>query len=149
MSTVFTKIIQGAIPGRFLWADDACVAFSTIAPITTGHALVVPREEVDQFLDAPDELLAHLVSVAKRLGQAQRALWQAPRAALLVAGFEVPHLHVHVLPAWDEESLTFANARNDVPGAELDDAAERLREALREAGHGANVPAVLGSAELG
>ena len=140
MATVFTRIIDGEIPGRFVWRDDRAVGFLTIAPITDGHVLVVPREEVDQLTDAPDDLLAHLVAGAKRIGQAQQTAWDAPRAALLVAGFEVPHLHLHVLPAWDESSLTFANARPDVPAAELDAAAERLREALRAAGHGDRVP---------
>lgn len=149
MSTVFTKIIAGQIPGRFVWADDVCVVFATIAPITDGHMLVVPREEVDQYTGAPDELLAHLSVVAKKVGQAQRAVWDAPRAAVLVAGFEVPHLHIHVLPAWDEASLRFDNARSDVPGEQLDGAAEKLRAALRDAGHGANVPTELGSPELG
>jgi diadenosine tetraphosphate (Ap4A) HIT family hydrolase len=148
MATLFTKIIDGEIPGRFVWADDVAVAFATIAPITDGHVLVVPRVEVDQLTDAPDELLAHLTSVAKSVGQAQKAAWDAPRAALLVAGFEIPHLHLHVLPAWDEASLTFANARHDVPADELDAAAERLRAALRDAGHGAHVPARLGSPAL-
>ncbi|QGQ18847.1 HIT domain-containing protein [Cellulomonas sp. JZ18] len=141
MSTLFTRIIDGEIPGRFVWADDRAVVFTTIAPITDGHALVVPRAEVDQLTDAPDDLLAHLVLVAKAVGRAQQAAWQAPRAALLVAGFEVPHLHLHVLPAWDESSLTFANARHDVPAEALDAAAERLRDALRAQGHGAHVPA--------
>ena len=140
MATVFTRIIDGEIPGRFVWRDDRAVAFLTIAPITDGHVLVVPRDEVDQLTDAPDDLLAHLVAVAKRIGLAQQAAWDAPRAALLVAGFEVPHLHLHVLPAWDEASLTFANARPDVPASELDAAAERLRDALRAAVHGENVP---------
>ncbi len=149
MSTVFTKIIGGEIPGRFVWADDVCVVFATIAPITDGHMLVVPREEVDQFTDASDELLAHLTVVAKTVGRAQRAVWDAPRAAVLVAGFEVPHLHIHVLPAWDEAALRFDNARTDVPGEELDAAAEKVRDALRAAGHGANVPTELGSPQLG
>ncbi|HLV03863.1 HIT family protein [uncultured Georgenia sp.] len=149
MATVFSKIIAGQIPGRFVWADDLCVVFATIAPITDGHMLVVPREEVDQFTDASDELLAHLIAVAKKVGQAQRAVWDAPRAAVLVAGFEVPHLHIHVLPAWDEAALRFDNARHDVPAEELDAAAEKVRAALRDAGHGANVPASLTSPALG
>ncbi|GAA4625414.1 HIT family protein [Cellulomonas oligotrophica] len=148
MTTLFTRIIDGEIPGRFVWSDDRAVAFTTIAPITDGHTLVVPRAEVDQLTDAPDDLLAHLVVVAKTVGRAQQAAWDAPRAALLVAGFEVPHLHLHVLPAWDESSLTFANARTDVPAADLDAAAERLRDALRAAGHGAHVPATAGSPAL-
>ncbi|MGV8978070.1 MAG: HIT family protein [Cellulomonas sp.] len=148
MTTLFTKIIDGTIPGRFVWADDLAVAFLTIEPITDGHTLVVPRAEIEQLTDSPDDLLAHLFSVTKTIGLAQRVVWGAPRAAVLVAGFEIPHLHVHVLPAWDEASLTFANARRDVPGNELDAAGERLRAALRTAGHGPHVPATLGSPEL-
>ncbi|MCK6209492.1 HIT family protein [Georgenia sp. EYE_87] len=148
MSTVFTQIIEGQIPGRFVWADDVSVVFSTIAPITDGHMLVVPRAEVSQYTDADDELVAHLAVVAKEVGRAQQAAFGSPRAAVLVAGFEVEHLHLHVLPAWDEQSLRFDNARHDVPAEELDAAAERVRDALRQAGHGARVPARLGSAAL-
>jgi diadenosine tetraphosphate (Ap4A) HIT family hydrolase len=148
MATVFTRIIDGEIPGRFVWADDRAVAFGTIAPITDGHVLVVPRAEVPRFTDADDDLLAHLVLVAKAIGRAQQVAWDAPRAALLVAGFEVPHLHLHVLPAWGEGELSFANARQDVPAAELDAAAERLRDALRAGGHAAHVPATLTSPAL-
>lgn len=149
MATLFTRIIDGEIPGRFVWADDVCVAFATIAPITDGHVLVVPRAEIVELTDAPDDVLAHLTAVAKIVGTAQKAAWGAPRAALLVAGFEVPHLHLHVLPAWDEASLTFANARPDIPADELDAAAQRVRAALRDAGHGAHVPSDLGSPALG
>jgi diadenosine tetraphosphate (Ap4A) HIT family hydrolase len=148
MSTLFTRIIAGEIPGRFVWADDRAVAFGTIAPITDGHVLVVPRQEVASFTEADDDLLAHLARVAKRIGLAQQAAWGAPRAALLAAGFEVPHLHLHVLPAWGEGELSFANARTDVPAAQLDAAAERLRAALRDAGHAAHVPASAASPAL-
>lgn len=149
MSSVFTKIIDGEIPGRFVWADDLCVGFATIAPITDGHMLVVPREEVDQITEASAELVAHLAVVAATVGRAQQAAFDAPRAAVLVAGFEVPHLHLHVLPAWDEESLRFDRARHDVPADELDRAAERVRESLRDQGHTSRVPQELGAARLG
>lgn len=148
MSTLFSRIIDGEIPGRFVWADEQCVAFATIAPITDGHVLVVPRTEVARFTDAEDELLAALMRVAKIIGTAQQTAFDAPRAALLVAGFEVPHLHLHVLPAWGEDQLSFANARSDVPAQQLDAAAERLRSTLRAAGHDGNVPAALDSPAL-
>lgn len=140
MATLFTKIIAGEIPGRFVWADARVVVLSTIAPITAGHVLVVPRAEVVELTDADDDLLAHLMHVAKLVGTAQKRAFSAPRAALLVAGFEVPHLHLHVLPAWGESELSFANARADTPAGDLDAAAERLRAALREDGQGTNVP---------
>ena len=148
MATLFTRIIDGDIPGRFVWADDVAVSFATIAPITDGHVLVVPRTEYPELTAAPDDVLAHLIRIAKVIGLAQQAVWGAPRAAVLVAGFEVPHLHLHVLPAWDERSLTFANARTDVPAPQLDAAGEGLRAGLRSAGHGDTVPASLDSPAL-
>ncbi len=148
MSTVFSLIIGGAIPGLFAWADDVCVAFATIEPITPGHMLVVPRDEIEQFTDADDDVLAHLAVVAKRVGRAQRKAFDAPRAAVIVAGFEVPHMHIHVLPAWNEAALTFANARSARP-EELERTTEMVRGALRDLGFAANVPAGIGSPELG
>ncbi|MDR0435264.1 MAG: HIT family protein [Propionibacteriaceae bacterium] len=139
MPTVFSRIIAGEIPGRFVWADEHCVAFATIEPITPGHMLVVPRVEVAKFTVADDELLAQLMSAAKAVGRACELAFDAPRAALLIAGFEIDHLHLHVLPAWGETELTFANAR-PASGAELDDACERVRTALIALGHGAQVP---------
>ncbi|QIK84096.1 HIT family protein [Sanguibacter sp. HDW7] len=145
MATLFTRIIDGEIPGRFVWSDPVVVAFATIAPITPGHVLVVPRTEVASFTQADDGLLAHLSRVAAAIGRAQEVAFEAPRAALLVAGFEVPHLHFHVLPAWGEAELTFAAARPGTPGAELDEAMERVRAALRAGGEGAHVPPTLGA----
>jgi diadenosine tetraphosphate (Ap4A) HIT family hydrolase len=140
MATLFTRIIDGEIPGRFVWADDVCVAFLSIGPHTEGHSLVVPRAEIDNFTDADPELVAHLTRVAQTIGRAQREATGAPRAMVAIAGFEVPHLHVHVFPAWDEKALNPAVARTDVPDEEMDAAAERLRSALRSAGHADNVP---------
>lgn len=148
MSTLFTKIIEGEIPGRFAWADDRSVVFATINPITDGHMLVVPRAEVPKFTEADDDLLDHLMHVAKYVGQACEKAFDAPRAALLVAGFEIPHLHLHVLPAWGEAELSFAKARQDVPSDEIDAATERVRSALRELGHGANIPLEMHSPAL-
>lgn len=140
MSTVFTKIIQGEIPGRFVWSDDVCVAFATINPISPGHMLVVPRAEVAKYSDADDDLLAHLARVTKYLSKAIERAFDAPRAAIIVAGFEVPHLHLHVIPAWGEAELSFENAQTDVEGEELDDACARVRQALVELGLGEGVP---------
>lgn len=140
MSTVFTSIIEGKIPGRFVWADEVCVVFATINPISDGHMLVVPRAEVAKFTDAGDELLAHLIVVAKKIGRACENAFGAPRAVLIIAGFEVEHLHIHVVPAWGEAELTFANARSDVPEIELDEATRRVRESLFALGYGAQIP---------
>jgi diadenosine tetraphosphate (Ap4A) HIT family hydrolase len=131
MPTLFTRIINKEIPGRFVYEDDVAVVFLSIAPITPGHALVVPREEVDQWTDASDEVLRHLVGVARKVGNAAKAAFGAPRAGLIIAGLEVPHLHVHVFPAWTLGTFDFGNAKS-ATDAELDEAAARLTAALAE-----------------
>lgn len=140
MTTVFTKIIDGSLPGRFVWSDDLAVGFLSINPLGPGHTLVVPRVEVDQWIDADPSLLAHLTDVAYAIGAAVRQIWQPPRVGLLVAGFEVPHLHLHVFPAWEMGAFDFANAAKTVDAIEQDGYRDALRTALRDAGHGASVP---------
>ena len=130
MATIFTKIIDGELPGRFVYTDDLVVAFLSIAPATPGHTLVVPRQEVDEWTDAAPDLLAHCMSVARRIGQAVKDAFDAPRAALMVAGFEVPHLHLHVFPVWSLADFDLTGLAVETDQAKLDDAAERIRAAL-------------------
>ncbi len=140
MPSVFTRIIGGELPGRFVWRDDEVVAFLTINPITTGHTLVVPVAEIDHWLDIDPPLLARLTEVAQRVGTAQMAAFSPTRVGLIVAGLEVPHAHLHVLGIDEEGDLDFARAQTSPDPADLDDAARRLREALVAAGHRDRVP---------
>jgi histidine triad (HIT) family protein len=130
MATLFTRIMDGEIPGTFVWQDDRCVAFLSINPITPGHVLVVPRDEVDHWIDLSDELARHLMSVAHTLGRAQQQAFGCERVALIIAGYEVPHTHVHVFPTTSMSQVSFANAAESVTGEELEDAAHRIRTAL-------------------
>jgi histidine triad (HIT) family protein len=137
MTTLFTRIIEGELPGRFVWRDEDCVAFLSINPLQPGHTLVVPIAEVDQWTDLPVELAEHLVRVAHAIGQAQVGAFSPARVGLIVAGYEVPHCHVHVIPTQSMADFNFANAAADPDPGGLDDAAERLRASLRAAGHDA------------
>ena len=139
MPSVFTRIIEGELPGRFVWRDEHVVAFLSIAPLSPGHVLVVPVEEVDHWLDLSDELWARVSEVALHVGRAIGDAFAPPRVAQIVAGFEVPHVHVHVFPAADLDALSFANADPSPRAEDLDDAAERIRSALRARGHAAVV----------
>ena len=130
MASLFTRIIDGELPGRFVWQDDLCVAFLTIAPITVGHTLVVPRAEVDHWLDLEPDLAAHLFVVAQRIGQAQMAAFAPSRVGLMIAGMEVPHTNLHVLPIATEADLDFARADPGASPESLDSAADRLRAHL-------------------
>jgi histidine triad (HIT) family protein len=142
MATVFTKIIEGEIPGRFVWRDDRVVVFLTIAPITPGHVLVVPVEEVDHWVDLDPELAAHLMRVAREVGRAQMRVFQPRRVGMIIAGLEVPHCHLHLVPINVEAELSFSRADHDPDPAALDAAADRLRDALRDLGHAKRVDGV-------
>jgi histidine triad (HIT) family protein len=135
MPTLFTRIIDGEIPGRFVWADDVCVAFLTIGPRQLGHAMVVPRAEVDHWVDLEPDVAAHLFEVARLIGRAQLEEFGARRIGLLIEGYEVPHAHVHVWPSHSEQDFELTNAMSDVPDSDMDDAAARLRSRLRAQGH--------------
>jgi histidine triad (HIT) family protein len=130
MTTLFTKIIDGDLPGRFVYRDDVCVAFLTIAPICPGHTLVVPRLEIDHWVDLPDEVAGHLAIVARKIGAAQMDAFNAERISLIIAGLEVPHTHLHVLPITSEADIDFRKADSSVDAAELDRSANALRTAL-------------------
>jgi histidine triad (HIT) family protein len=134
MPSIFTNIITGELPGRFVWRDERCVGFLSIAPLTTGHVLVVPIAEVDHWLDLDPELAAHLTAVAQTIGRAQMTAFQPTKVALMIAGLEVPHVHLHVVPIDEVHDLDFANQRSDEPAAALDAAAEQIRTALIEQG---------------
>ncbi|WP_024800797.1 HIT family protein [Nocardia sp. BMG51109] len=140
MASVFSAIIDGRLPGRFVWADDEFVAFLTIAPVTQGHTLVVPRAEIDQWQDLDPDTFARLNAVAQKIGRAVRAAWEAPRAGLLIAGLEVPHLHVHVFPAFELSDFDISQADQEPSKESLDEAQAKIKQALRDLGHGANVP---------
>ena len=135
MATIFTRIIDGEIPGTFVWRDAHCVAFMSINPMAHGHVLVVPIEEVDHWMDASPDLTAHLFHVTRIIGEAQRRAFSPERVGVIIAGYEVPHTHVHVIPTNDMGQLSFANAAPHVDRAELEAAAAAIRDALGALGH--------------
>lgn len=134
MATLFTKIIQGELPGRFVWRDPEVVGFLTINPIAPGHTLIVPRLEVDNWLDLDADLAMRLMVVAQKIGQAQQQAFGRERVGLIIAGLEVPHVHLHTIPISSEADLSFARADPSPEASALDEAAEQLRQALRANG---------------
>jgi histidine triad (HIT) family protein len=96
--------------------------------------------EVDHWVDLAPDLAAHLMHVAQQIGEAQMGVFQPVRIGLIIAGLEVPHCHLHLVPIDAESDLSFAKADHDPDPAALDSAMTRLRDALRTAGHGSSVP---------
>ncbi len=134
MATLFTRIINGELPGRFVWKDDRVVAFLTIEPMSTGHTLVVTREEHDHWIDLPEALNAHLWSVAQIVGRAVQGAFSPKRVGVMVVGDEVPHVHVHVVGFDSPGQLSFAAVDRGVSAEALDDAAAEIRAQLRVMG---------------
>ncbi len=134
MATVFTRILNGELPARFVWKDPLAVAFLTIQPIRPGHLLVVPRQEIDHWIDLPPELNAHIFGVARTIGQALQQAFQPQKVGLMIAGLEVRHVHLHLLPIESIGDLNFAKADPNATAASLDAAAEKTRAALRALG---------------
>ena len=130
MPTIFTRIIDGEIPSRMIWEDEHCVSFLDVRPLAPGHCLVVPRAEVDHWTDLAPESAAHLMTVAQAVGRAQREVFDPARIGLMVAGFEVPHVHLHVIPASSMAEFDFAKADPSPNAADLDRNHEALRRAL-------------------
>jgi diadenosine tetraphosphate (Ap4A) HIT family hydrolase len=134
MASVFTRILAGELPGRILVEDDRCAALLTIAPLSPGHTLVVPRAEIDHWTDLPPDLAAHLMVVAQRVGVALRTVFpERRRVGLLIAGLEVPHSHLHVFTLDAESEIRLDQVDHSPDPLLLDDIAGRLRDALAAA----------------
>ena len=132
MATIFSRIIAGELPARFVWQDERCVAFLANRPLKPGHTLVVPRAEVDHWLDLQPDLLAHLTRVAQIVGQALQLGFQPVKVGVLLAGLEVPHVHIHLVPITSERDLDFANQDAHPTDQALDKAAETIRRCLAD-----------------
>ena len=132
MATVFTKIINGELPGRFVYEDDEIVAFLTIEPMTQGHTLVGPRAEVDNWQDLDPSLFGRVMAVAQKIGKAVCAAFDAERAGVIIAGLEVPHLHVHVFPARNLSDFGFAGVDRNPSPESLDEAQAKITAALAQ-----------------
>ena len=132
MSSVFTKIIEGELPARFVYRDEKCVAFLSIEPLRYGHTLVVPVEEVDKWTDLESETWAHLNEIALEIGGAIKTAFDTPRTGYIIAGFDVPHTHIHLFPTEKMEDYDFAKAfaADATDPAAMDEAAARIRQHL-------------------
>ena len=132
MATVFTKIINGELPGRFVYEDDEIVGFLTIEPMTQGHTLVVPRAEIDNWQDLDRAVSNRVMAVAQLIGKAVCKAFDTERAGVIIAGLEVPHLHIHVFPTRSLSDFGFANVDRNPSQESLDEAQTKIKATLAE-----------------
>jgi histidine triad (HIT) family protein len=130
MTTIFTRIIQGEIPGTFVYKDEACVAFMSINPMADGHVLVIPRDEVDHWVDLSPYIASHLFEVSHRISRALSVAFPCEKVGLIIAGYEVNHCHIHLIPTTNMGQLSFANAATNVERSTLEAHAEKITAAL-------------------
>jgi diadenosine tetraphosphate (Ap4A) HIT family hydrolase len=134
MASIFTQIIEGKLPGHFVWKDELAVAFMTIQPINDGHLLVIPRQEIDHWDDLPADLAAHLMLVAQRIARGLKEAFPCKRVGLIIAGLEVPHTHIHLMPVNELTDFDFSRAKN-LDSSALESSAEKIRKVLKAQGH--------------
>jgi diadenosine tetraphosphate (Ap4A) HIT family hydrolase len=132
--------MRGELPARFVWSDESAVAFLSKAPFNHGHTLVVPRKEVDHWIDLEPALLQHIMLVAQQVGKAIQLAFRPAKVGMLIGGLEVPHVHLHLSPVSSVRDFDFDRQDSNPDPARLDAAAESIRSALRELGHSDVVP---------
>ncbi|MCF7871154.1 MAG: HIT family protein [Candidatus Omnitrophica bacterium] len=126
MATLFTKIIKGEIPAHKILENDQFLAFLDIRPINPGHTLVVPKREIDYVFDLDDKTLSNILIFSKRVAKMIEKAVECKRVGIMVAGLEVPHAHIHLIPMTALGDLNFANAK-EAKDNELEDIAKKIR----------------------
>ncbi len=111
MASVFTKILSGELPCYKIYEDETVFAFLALDQVNLGHTLVICKEEINSWMEVPEDVYQHLHVVSQKIGRAVRKVSGAPRVGQIVAGFEVPHYHLHLIPAWPIPDLDFKRAQ--------------------------------------
>ncbi|MFV0604499.1 MAG: HIT family protein [Niabella sp.] len=109
--TIFSKIIAGEIPSYKIAENDLCYAFLDIMPLRKGHTLVIPKIEVDNLFDLPDNYLTEMLIFAKPIAKAIEKSFDCNRCGISVIGIEVPHAHIHLIPINDANDLNFVQEK--------------------------------------
>ena len=129
MASIFTRIINGEIPCHKIYEDDKFLSFLDIRPIAPGHALAIPKKEIDYIFDLDADLLKEILIFSQKVARAIEKAVPCQRIGLMVAGLEVPHAHVHLVPINAVTDLNFANAA-PAENEDLADLAEKIKSQI-------------------
>ena len=110
MSSIFTKIINNELPAYRIFENDKVISFLTIEPIHPGHTLIIPKTEVDHWMNVPEDEYKEVYFQAQKIGKAIQKVTNSTRVAQAVVGLEVPHFHLHLIPMWQPSDLDFKKA---------------------------------------
>lgn len=128
---VFDKIIKGEVPSYKVYEDGEFLAFLSIRPINPGHTLVIPKKHISYLFDMEDEALSRLMIAGKKVARTLKKAFnpQTGKVGVMVAGGEVPHVHIHLIPMDHETDLTFERQRSDVSPEEFMKVLEKIKTA--------------------
>jgi histidine triad (HIT) family protein len=129
--TIFSKIINGEIPSFKIAENEKFYAFLDINPLVEGHTLVIPKLEVDKFLDMPDDYLSQVLLFAKPIATAIEKSFWCKRCGLSVVGLEVPHAHLHLIPLNTMDDINFTRKKLSPSKEQLKRAQEKILEAMK------------------
>lgn len=111
MSTIFKRIIDKEIPALIIAEDEFHLAFLDVNPLKEGHALVIPKKEVDYIFDIQDEDLENLILFAKKVAIKIKSKIPCKKIGMSVIGLEVPHAHIHLIPMNSISDMNFSNQK--------------------------------------
>ncbi len=103
--TIFDLIIEGSIPSFKLYEDDKVLVILDINPINKGHSLVIPKAKSVNFTDLDDETYSYTTCIVKKIADKLMKTYEPPKIGVIIEGFEVPHTHIHVFPAYSAEDF--------------------------------------------
>ena len=130
--TIFSKIIAGEIPGYKIAENDKFAAFLDAFPLREGHTLVVPKLEVDNMFDLPEDYLSELLVFAQPIAKAIEKAFDCNRCGISVVGLEVPHAHVHLIPINSANDLNFNQSKLNVSKDDLKKTQARILDQLEK-----------------
>lgn len=130
MATIFSRIVAGEIPCHKIAESDKFFAFLDINPLSKGHTLVIPKEEVDYIFDLSDDTLSEMILFAKQVAAGIEKAIPCKRIGLTVIGLEVPHAHIHLIPINTESDMNFNHKKLTMTSEELTETAESIRKQL-------------------
>lgn len=111
MASIFTKIINNELPSYRIHEDDLTISILALDQVNLGHVLVIPKMEVNHWFEVPTEIFVRVQTNAQKIALAIKKSTDCPRVGIMVAGFEVPHYHLHLIPAWSIPDLDFKRAK--------------------------------------
>ena len=131
MSTIFTKIVNGEIPSYKIAETEKFYAFLDINPMTEGHTLVIPKQEIDYFFDISDEDMQEMIIFAKKIALGIKKAIPCKRVGVAVMGMEVPHAHVHLIPIEKETDMLFSKEKLKLSPEKFQEITKKITERLQ------------------